>query len=173
MKLKLFLAVVGLIVFLAACSQPAGNNTTRGQTLDKALAELMPELEDFKIVKVDDGKLIEELKAHAERASRDPLYISLPIMTAKGEIISDFEFTVYPNNLRPEGGIEVIAFDPENERGKVMEFLSGPSLTFSGFPDVEEEEFLKILEQAKGTEYNEALYQPGQTHQMAFRTLRA
>ncbi len=72
----------------------------------------------------------------------------------------DYDWTLYPHNLRVGDSLPIIAFDPETEKEKIIDELQGPSLTFAGFPQVEAEDFERLFEEAQKLEYDESRYQP-------------
>ena len=159
-----------LLLFLAACSQKETESSERGSQGDEELRRIvqrvLPEMESFELVKLETREIVKELQAFAQKGGEEgivePMFIPLPVVTPKGELVKDFAWTVYPHNLRAASGTPVIAFDPENERGRVVDKLSGPSLTFQGVPNLSGEAFAKLAEQALAEKlrYDERRYQP-------------
>lgn len=159
-----------LLLFLAACSQKeTESNERRGQgdeELRRVIQRILPEMEDFELIQLETRGIVRELQLFARKGGEEgivePMFIPLPVVTPKGELIKDFAWTVYPHNLRAVNGIPVIAFDPENEKGEVLDKLSGPSLTFQGVPNLSGKDFARLAEQALAEKlrYNERRYQP-------------
>ena len=160
-----------LLLFLAACSQKEVESNERGsqgdEELRRVIQRVLPKMESFELVKLETRDIVKELNAIAAKGAEnpervEPIYVELPVVSPKGELVKDFVWTVYPHNLRAAKGTPVIAFDPENEKGEVVDRLTGPSLTFQGVPNLSGEAFAKLAEQALAEKlrYDERRYQP-------------
>ncbi len=147
------------------------NNNNRGgeEKLREAIAEVLPQLKEFKLVQFDDRGVIDRIKELAEKGAFErvekPIQVELPVLLRDG--VQDYPFIAYPHNVYsdPEEpnrrGVPVIAFNGNGEDEKVIQTLQGPSLTFQGMPDLSEEELIKLVEGDDRKQLaDESRYQP-------------
>lgn len=135
-----------LILVAALTLVVAGCTTTSGPPvpgeLAEALAEALPDLEQFELVTIDDAPIVEELEALITAGTGDPVVASLPIMRADGSVanVNWIAYHVNVRNLRQE--LET----PDSNLVQGLEVNpSGPSRTFRGIPDWDDNTLLARL----------------------------
>lgn len=157
---------VGALVLLASACETAATDPE----LDEAIREALPALEEYTLVRVDDGPILEQLEGAALQGDGStPLRLPLPVVDADGTLTPDFVWTAYPHDVRaPQEqyeGVPVFGVnDPvlELEQSPLVEVLRGPSLTFQGVPVMSSGDYLGLLESAlsEAQPYDEEIYQP-------------
>lgn len=157
--------VLGAVVLLASACETGATDTD----LDEAIREALPALEDYELVRLDDGPILERLEGAAVQGDGStPLYLSLPVVDADGTLTPDFGWTAYPHDVRAPQvqyeGVPVFGVhDPSLELGQpLVDVLTGPSLTFQGVPVMTTDDYRGLLESAwSGSQtYDEEVYQP-------------
>ncbi len=123
--------------------------------LAQAIDEALPDLQAYELVTVDDAPLVADLRALAASDAPTPLTLMLPAFDASGRIVTA-EWLAYHVNVRAilfdVAESEFVAFPEED--------LSGPSMTFRGFPDLSFEQTLDMLARAEDGTLDTALFQP-------------
>lgn len=158
--------VLGAIVLVASACETLGDVDP---DLDEAIREALPALEEYTLVRLDDGPLLERLEGAALQGDGStPLRFPLPVVDADGTLTPEFVWTAYPHDVRTLnqefGGVPVFGVhDPSLELGQpLVDVLTGPSLTFQGVPVMTTDDYRGLLESAwsGAQEYDEEIYQP-------------
>jgi hypothetical protein len=118
--------------------------------LAAAIEEALPDLEGFELVTIDDAAIIEQLEGLAlSTSATGPIKLQLPAFNASG-VVANQEWLAYHVDVRM---LDPGLLQPDNAWVlPPSDNLDKPSMTFRGFPDWTNEEFLDALERAeKGT----------------------
>lgn len=123
--------------------------------LTRAIAEALPDLRGYELVAIDDEPLVTALRALAASGDDTPLTLMLPAFDASGRVVTA-EWLAYHVNVRAllvdVGESAIVTFPHED--------LSGPSMTFRGFPDWSFEQALEALSRAEDGTLDTTLIQP-------------
>jgi hypothetical protein len=149
--------MLSLLLLLGACDEIIGAELLLRQTI----RDTFPDLASFELVEFDDSQALAQLNELAVSQDQDPIYLELPVLDASG-LVDSYRWTVYPHDVRVADQTTILAFDPDDEAGREIDLLTGPSMTFQGVPLLDPKEHLELIEQALGDQlaYDEDLYQP-------------
>lgn len=121
---------------------------TSAAIVKAAVLEALPDLKNFQLVKVQDGPIITSLTELAQKGGTTAVSINLPILNTEGKQV-DHAWTLYPVNVRGQN-LPPSAADQITEPREVK----GPSLTFQGVPDLDDEGFKSLLSRYEETKPN-------------------
>ena len=152
---RVFLLCLTALMLLAVCASCSTASPKVPPELAQAIAEALPDLQGYELVTIDDAPMVSALRALAASDDSAPLTLMLPAFDASGRIATA-EWRAYHVNVRAIL-VDVAASDfvvfPEED-------LSGPSMTFRGFPDWSFEQTLDMLARAEDGTLDPELIQP-------------
>lgn len=127
--------LAALVLVAAACNGIGEEISEEEQEVREAISGALPDLETYELAEVDEAEVRERLQQEIGSGDDQPVYVTLPILRANGEI-QDKTWTAYHVNVRNiqpvytddfitrEGAVEV----------PLDEIPQGPSSTFQGVP---------------------------------------
>jgi hypothetical protein len=104
------------------------------EELDRAVRYALPALRHFALVTLDDGPVLDALRAHttATNARERPIHLELPIRQPDGSERA-IRWTAYHHDLRADG-VSDCSIDAVTLGDVDCVAVDGPSLTFQGMP---------------------------------------
>ena len=143
-------------LLLSACTPPTGAEVP--QELADAIAQALPDLERYELVTVDDDPIVEALEAAVGDDGDEPVVAGLPILRADGRVstVDWFAYHVDVRDLLP-----AVQLPDSDLVAGVAQPPEGPSLTFRGIPDWDDNTLIAQLETFESTgTIGDALLQP-------------
>ena len=148
------IALLVLTLLLTGCP-PRPSDTEIPLELRLAIHEVLPDLQAYRLVDIDDVPLVTQLKLLVEAAPGTHLMLQLPAFDAAGKF-SEAIWIAYHVNVR--GLLDDLFHSAVWTMAPAAP--TSPSLTFQGFPDWSDEELQTALEQAEAGTLDTTLLQP-------------
>ena len=143
-------------LLVAACTTPPGQEVP--QELSDAIETALPDLERFELVRIDDDPIIEALEAAATDGSNEPIVAALPILRADGSVAT-VDWIAYHVDVRDL--LPAIQLPDSDVVAGIEQLPQGPSLTFRGIPDWDDNTLFARLEELESVrDIGDALLQP-------------
>jgi len=123
--------------------------------LAQAIAQALPDLQRYELVTLDDAPMVAELRDLATSGDGTSITLQLPVFAADGRVATGAWIAHHVNVrelLIDVAGNEFVDFPAED--------VSGPSMTFRGFPDWSFEQTMDVLARAEAGTLEPDLIQP-------------
>jgi hypothetical protein len=137
--------VVGLVLLvMAACDGPIRADPER--EVRNAIATALPDMKRYHLVTIEnEAEIVATLKGAIGGPVEEPVHVRLPIVDTDNQLRLH-QWTAYHVNLRELQPAPLLQREIDEFPPAELD-VSGPSLTFQGFPNWDDETFSRIVEE--------------------------